>query len=88
MRTPGKHKQYERVTVELVDGQKRKVRTGLVKSLWKTAGRSMDGKRVSLKEFARSVPEGEVWFHNKKVNTSNPPLGLGRTRKRKTGQKK
>jgi hypothetical protein len=43
----------------------------------------------SLKEFARlnagleGEEAGKRWLHNKRVNTSKPPLGLGRTRKKR-----
>lgn len=42
---------------------------------------------VSLKEFARSKggDAGKRWLDNKRANTSKPPLGLGRTRKKRTG---
>ena len=53
----------------------------------------------SLKEFARqllcapsgAVPEGEFetasrWFHNKRCNPSNPPLGIGSTRRKSKGK--
>lgn len=51
------------------------------KSAW-----AKSGKRVSLKQFARSQSTDEAcqrWLHNKRANDSNPPLGVGRTRKRR-----
>lgn len=44
----------------------------------------------SLRQFARSAQAGDdgvTWLWNKKANSSKPPLGLGRTRKRKGGDK-
>lgn len=40
---------------------------------------------MSLKEFARRQggEAGERWLHNKRANTSKPPLGIGSTRKKK-----
>lgn len=40
---------------------------------------------MSLKEFARRQDDeaSKRWFHNKGANTSNPPLGIGCTRKKK-----
>lgn len=53
-----------------------------IKKAWKVSG-----KRTSLKEFARTDEEvreiAKDWFHNKTANFSKPPIGLGRTRKRK-----
>jgi hypothetical protein len=42
----------------------------------------------SLKEFARTLAaagneSAQRWLHNKRVNTSKPPLGTGSTRKKK-----
>lgn len=48
--------------------------------------------KLSLKQFAiagepEKVKELAVnWLHNKKVNVSKPPLGMGRTRKRKNAK--
>lgn len=58
------------------------------------------GHQPSLKEFARGAAGGighnakefastcdssaKRWLHNKKVNCSNPPMGLGNTKKKKT----
>lgn len=44
--------------------------------------------RGSLKEFARTLAaagneSAQRWLHNKRVNTSKPPLGIGSTRKKK-----
>lgn len=43
---------------------------------------------MSLKEFARRQDDeaSKRWFHNKRVNTSNPPQGIGSTRKKKQSQ--
>ncbi len=40
---------------------------------------------MSLKEFARRQDDesSKRWLHNKRANTSNPPLGIGNTRKKK-----
>lgn len=58
-------------------------RVGLVKSVYKKAKKA-NKQLGSLKAFARSLgDEAKNWFHNKRVNTSKPPLGLGRTRKKK-----
>jgi hypothetical protein len=48
---------------------------------------------MGLREFARRQggEAGERWLHNKRANTSRPPLGIGSTRKKKgsnQGQKK
>lgn len=55
-----------------------------VKSAWKKLGSSS-----SLKIFARAQTgsAGELsaaWFFNKKANTSKPPLGIGKTRRKKS----
>lgn len=85
-REPVLHKPYVREAVEVtIDGRRIQVRakTGQIKSLWKKAG-----KPGSLKEFARSVPEGEQWLYNKACNSKRTPLKIGRTRKKKTVQGK
>lgn len=54
------------------------------------------GRHESLKEFVKNSQDPVVlelkdqWFHNKTANFSNPPLGIGSTKKKKTkqGQKK
>lgn len=49
---------------------------------------------VSLKQLVRESTDPEVqklaqdWLHNKRVNTSNMPLGIGATRKKKGQSKK
>lgn len=49
---------------------------------------------VSLKQLVRESTDAEVqklaqdWLHNKRVNTSKPPLGIGCTRKKKGQQGK
>lgn len=49
-------------------------------------------KGVSLKQFVRESEDKEVrelaprWFHNKSANASNPPKGIGSTRKKKKRQ--
>lgn len=49
---------------------------------------------MSLKQLVRESTDPEIvklaqdWFHNKNVNTSNPPLGIGATRKKKGQQGK
>jgi len=46
------------------------------------------GSKASLKVWARAAADDETklqvmdWFHNKRANTSKPPLGIGRTRTR------
>lgn len=46
-------------------------------------------KMNSLRQFARNSDNEKVksiagdWFHNKTANFSKPPLGIGRTRKKK-----
>jgi len=41
---------------------------------------------MSLKAFAKRQDDeaSKRWFHNKGANTSNPPLGIGCTRKKKS----
>jgi hypothetical protein len=64
----------------------------LVKSAWKKSG-----SHLSLKAFLRAAhaadPLGALpslsaaaanWFINKRANPSNPPQGIGSTRKRKS----
>jgi hypothetical protein len=58
-------------------------RTNSVKSAWKKSK-----KGASLKAYARAqAAQGDVdakrWLHNKRVNPSNPPKGIGSTKKRK-----
>lgn len=59
----------------------RKSTAGYVKLAWKKSG-----KQVSLKAFARQLlkedKKVEDWFFNKTANTSNPPKGIGNTRKK------
>lgn len=59
-----------------------------LKSAWKREQMSVASDLVSLKTYARNcAKEGDsnakAWLHNKNVNTSNPPKGLGRTRRKK-----
>ena len=62
-----------------------------VKRAWKQAG-----KPTSLKVWAHETAMGSDdaaemsrnWFHNKRVNTSKPPKGIGSTRKKKGQQGK
>lgn len=49
---------------------------------------------LSLKQLIKESTDPEVqklaqdWFHNKRVNTANLPLGIGATRKKKGQQSK
>lgn len=52
------------------------------------------GKSESLRTFVKNSKDetimnlADAWFHNKKSNFSNPPLGIGATRKKKQTQQK
>jgi hypothetical protein len=55
-----------------------------VKAAWKKSN-----SHLSLKAWARSGSSGlgeasATWFANKRLNTSKPPLGLGKTRRKKS----
>jgi len=55
--------------------------------------RAGDGE-LGLKQFVKTSDNEEVqllgadWLHNKTANTSNPPKGIGSTRKKKNKQGK
>lgn len=61
---------------------------GSLKKVWVP-----NSNHVSLKAFARSSTDEAVkaaardWFHNKRANVSNPPQGIGCTRKKKGSSK-
>jgi len=60
-----------------------------LKSIWKKSG-----KHSSLKSFVTTSVMPAVmeikdnWIFNKKANFSNPPLGIGRTRRKKSKNQK
>jgi hypothetical protein len=60
-----------------------------LKSIWKKSG-----KHSSLKSFVSTSTMPAVmevrdnWTFNKKANFSNPPKGIGRTRRKKTKNQK
>lgn len=47
---------------------------------------------MSLKQWLRTKPglsdQAQRWLHNKRANTSKPQLCLGKTRRKKSGDKK
>lgn len=82
-RTPGKHKPSAGALLKAIFGMGR----GKERHKKTNVG-------VGLKQLVRESTDPEIvklaqdWFHNKRVNVSNPPLGLGSTRKKKGSSNK
>lgn len=56
------------------------------------AAHRQSNSSLSLKQWLRTQPglasQAADWFHNKRANTSKPELCLGKTRRKKGGDKK